>query len=142
MEIKESVCACSTCKSMCKRQPCIGTPEDIVKIIQAGHSSKLAFTVWGVGLATKTYDKPIEMIQPLQLDNGYCAFLDENELCSLHEAGLKPTEGKLAHHSLGIYYGNFKETPPFKVAMTWVDDKGENNPTKQLIRAANKLSTK
>ena len=133
----ESVCACNTCKNMCLTQPCIGTPDDIYKIIAAGHSEKLSMSYWLTGRVTNSFDKPIAMIQPRALEDGRCAFLDDNHLCILHDAGLKPTEGKVAIHS-DKQLGDFKETINFKVAMSWIDAKGNNNPTAQLMEAASK----
>lgn len=134
--IKEPTeCACDACKQMCKHQPCLGTPKDILRIIKAGHASKLALSTWMTGLVTGTCDIPVDMIQPLQTENG-CAFLDSNGLCTLHESGLKPTEGKLAHHSDSqTEFQSFKDTANYKVAMTWLDEKGLNSPLKQLLKA-------
>lgn len=138
--MEESVCACDKCKSMCLKQPCIGTPEDIYKIIAAGHSNKLSLSFWLTGLVTDSHDKPVEMIQPKALEDGRCAFLDDNHLCTLHDAGLKPTEGKLAIHSEKPT-GDFKETSNYKVAMTWIDENGYNNPAGLLMKAASKFES-
>ena len=44
--IRESECACDHCKNMCHRQVCIGTPADILRLINAGHIDKLKNTLW------------------------------------------------------------------------------------------------
>lgn len=135
--IEETACSCDTCKSMCKIQPCIGTPEDILKLIQAGHAKKLAQSSWLIGVLSGTTDNPVDMIQLLALEDGSCTFLDEKGLCTLHELNLKPTEGKLSHHDDHLTFsGNFEDTINYKVAMTWVDENGVNDPLVQLVNAA------
>jgi len=136
----ESVCSCETCKNMCRRQPCIGTPDDIVKIIEKGYGDKLSLSYWCTGLVKGVVDKPIKMLQPTALANGHCAFLDKEGLCTLHNLGLKPTEGKIAHHSDSLRANeDFKETINYQVAMTWVDEKGKNDPFEMLLNSSKKL---
>jgi hypothetical protein len=130
--MKETSCACDSCKRMCKHQPCLGTPKDILKIIAAGHGDKLAMSTWLTGLVVGVHDSPVQMIQPLNTENG-CAFLDEEGLCTLHDAGLKPTEGKIAHHS-DKPVDDFRDTINYKVAMSWIDENGVNNPLKMLVK--------
>ena len=96
--IKETSCSCDKCKNMCRTAPCLGTPEDIIKICEAGFQGKIALTGWATGLVMGVYHKPITMLQA-KFENGKCSFLDDNDLCILHDLGLKPTEGKLAHHN-------------------------------------------
>lgn len=137
--MEETACACDTCKNMCKKQPCIGTPDDILKIIEAGHAKNLAQSTWMVGLLSGDVDKPVHMIQPLALEDGSCAFLDDNDLCTLHDLDLKPTEGKLSHHDdFKNFSGTFKDTINFKVATSWLDENGESNPISQLMKAKTK----
>jgi hypothetical protein len=121
---------------MCKKQPCIGTPKDILKIIMAGHADKLAQSTWMVGLVSGEINRPIKMVQPLALENGHCAFLDENDLCTLHDLDLKPTEGRLSHHDdFKNFSGTFRDTINFKTALSWVDENGVNDPILSLINA-------
>ena len=135
--MQESVCACDKCKKMCLTQPCLGTPDDIYKIIAAGHSSKLSLSYWLTGMVTDSFDRPVQMIQPKALEDGSCAFLDDQNLCTLHDLGLKPTEGKVAIHSEKPV-NDFKQTINYKVAMTWINKNGVNNPAAQLMQAASK----
>lgn len=90
----ENECSCTKCQNMCRRAVCLGTPQDILNLINNGHIHRLrmtenrAFVQYGFD----TY----EMIQPEYDDEkGACTFFN-NGLCELHNAGLKPTEGKLA----------------------------------------------
>lgn len=88
-----TVCDCPVCRDMCHRGPCIGTPEDMAKILAAGHGDKLASTLYG---ALVMFDvPPVGMVAPMMTEKG-CVFLTETGLCSLHDSGLKPTEGKLS----------------------------------------------
>lgn len=132
----ETACSCNTCKNMCKIQPCIGTPEDIAKLVLAGHGGKMAKTTWMVGMLTGTTSAPIDMYQIMANEDNSCPFLDENNLCELHDAGLKPTEGRLSHHTdAETFTGDFMDTINYKVAVSWVDEDGDNNATRQLVRA-------
>ena len=141
MQIKtiETACDCSVCKNMCKIQPCLGTPEDIVKIIMAGHHDKLRLSSWMVGMLAGITSDSIDMIQPLFVEGHGCAFLDDNNLCTLHESGLNPTEGKLSHHS-DPPEKDFADTINFKVAMSWVDENNNNDPMQTLLRAERRMA--
>ena len=46
---KPSACKCRACRNQC-RTPCLGTPDDILRLIEAGHQDKLAVTYWCVGM--------------------------------------------------------------------------------------------
>lgn len=81
-------CKCQQCKSQCS-VPCKGTPEDMVKIAARYPEGRIMATeLKGVPIITPLYDKA----------KGSCTFFN-NGLCDLHSQGLKPTEGKLSHHS-------------------------------------------
>lgn len=134
----ETECSCNTCQNMCKTQPCLGTPEDIVKIIMAGHSKKVAMSSWMVGIIAGVTNDSIDMVQPKYIDGHGCAFLDDNNLCTLHDSGLKPTEGKLSHHTDAVPK-SFTDTMNFKVAMSWVDKDGINDVINSLLTAERKL---
>ena len=60
------------------------------------------------------------MVQPLKADNGFCVF-HKNGLCELHNSGLKPTEGKLSHHSIKAENTNFRKSLSYNVAKEWED---------------------
>jgi hypothetical protein len=95
-QLKTSECSCDVCKNMCRRTPCLPTPEDVVKLMAAGHKSKLRATIY----AGPFTDVPVRLVAPhYDEERKACAFLDDNNLCILHESGLKPLEGKLANHA-------------------------------------------
>lgn len=86
--MKPISCKCNLCKLQCA-QPCWGTPEDMQNIIDAGFMKRCMVQVYG----------EIMFVTPL-MDNEKksCTFFT-NGLCELHDSGLKPTVGKLSHHS-------------------------------------------
>uniref|UniRef100_UPI003569A78B hypothetical protein n=1 Tax=Bacteroides fragilis TaxID=817 RepID=UPI003569A78B len=112
-------CKCQACVNQC-RTPCLGTPEDIMRLIEAGYTSKLAVTGWSVGLVLGRIDRIIPMVQPLKADNGFCVF-HKDGLCELHDLGLKPTEGRLSHHSIKADNTNFRKSLSYNVAKEWED---------------------
>lgn len=69
-----------------------------------------------MGLTTS----PIEMVQPRREDNGWCTFFHDG-LCELHDKGLKPTEGRLSHHSLSLDNFNPRKSVAWLVAKQWLD---------------------
>lgn len=44
--IRPSECSCEKCKNLC-RTPCLGTPEDINKLLEAGYGKRLNFDGYG-----------------------------------------------------------------------------------------------
>lgn len=88
-------CSCDTCKAMCRRSPCMPTPADVRALERAGYGQHLKASTYidvGAGMI------PYVAVMPRSTEAG-CIFLDCNGLCVLHDQGLKPTEGRLAHHS-------------------------------------------
>lgn len=112
-------CKCTLCKMQC-HTPCLGTPQDIERLIDAGYADRLSLTYWAAGMVMGVIDRPIPMIQAVAGDE-YCAFF-QSGLCELHASGLKPTEGKLSHHS--IKADNFKPSKSlsWNVSKEWISD--------------------
>lgn len=115
---KETECQCEKCKSQCKT-PCLGTPDDILKLIKAGYGNKLSITDWGFGMIVGEILYPIRMIQAIKTTKG-CIFFKDG-LCELHDKGLKPTEGRLSHHEVAEDNINFKKSVTWNVAKEWED---------------------
>ena len=136
-ESHPTACSCSQCQRMC-RIPCIGTPEDIERLVDAGYTDRLAPTEWLVGKLAGLIDRPIYMIQPEQR-GGWCTFF-HNGLCELHDKGLKPTEGKLSHHADQITHKgqDLSDNMTWLVAKEWIMD--ENLPT--IVRLCEKIKSK
>lgn len=114
---KPTECNCEKCQSQC-RTPCLATPEDIQRLIDAGYKDRLAITSWFAGILMGVTNKSIEMVQA-KIENGWCTFF-HNGLCELHDKGLKPTEGKLSHHSIRLDNFNKKKSISWLVAKEWL----------------------
>lgn len=119
-------CKCEQCKNQC-RTPCLGTPEDIKKLIDAGYEESLMATQWAVGLVLGKLDYTIPMVQAIQKENGWCIFYD-NGLCTLHNLNLKPTEGRLSHHSIKPENYVFSKGLAYNVAKEWL-----SNDNRQIV---------
>lgn len=109
-------CTCNHCKEQCKT-PCLGTPADILKLINAGYIEKLDLTLWVQGYVLKKCPL-IPMVQAIRTKDG-CVFL-KNGLCELHDLGLKPTQGILSHHTLMEENFIFERSLGYNVAKEWV----------------------
>lgn len=124
-------CRCQLCKKQC-HTPCLGTPQDILRLMDAGYTDRLAPTMWMAGMVMGVTTEPIPLIQAECLDgafggivdigvNSHCTFQREDGLCELHDKGLKPTEGRLSHHSLKL--DNFKrqKSVSWAVVQEWLN---------------------
>lgn len=97
--MKPVSCKCQLCKSQCA-QPCWGTPEDMQKIIDSGFEQRcMVQIISGTMMITPLLDK----------EKKSCTFFT-NGLCELHDSGLKPTVGKLSHHSTSLEKFNPKKS--------------------------------
>lgn len=128
-------CKCSQCKEQC-HTPCLGTPEDIEKIIDAGYADKLEITHWASGIIMGVTNQVIPMIQA-RAGNEYCAFFKDG-LCLLHDKGLKPTEGRLSHHS--IRKDNYKASKSisWNVAKEWTSEENAEIVERVIIKLIRK----
>lgn len=114
-------CNCEKCKQMCQRVPCLGTPHDILALIEAGHVDKVCYVIWGAGMMLGYNAAPIPMVQ-IKTKNGSrggtCVFYNDGK-CELHENGLKPTEGKLSHHEVSAIELRPEYNLTYQVAIEW-----------------------
>lgn len=100
-------CSCKTCRMNCLI-PCWGTPDQMRRIMDAGYADRLSpdvvlsdHAVWMLQPAAKGYEgKNAPLTAFEHADAGGCTFwdLDGQMLCALHDAGLKPLEGRMSHH--------------------------------------------
>ena len=116
---KPTVCSCERCKNQC-RTPCLGTPEDIAKLIDAGYKDRLAPTEWWAGAVIGITKGPVMMIQAMVDKNGWCTFRCPDGLCELHDKGLKPTEGRLSHHTIALDNFDPRRSLSWLVAKEWL----------------------
>lgn len=122
--MKPISCKCNLCKLQCKA-PCLGTPEDIIKIIAAGLSKRvIKIHLDGTQIIAPLYDK----------EKSACTFFT-NGLCELHDSGLKPTVGKLSHHSTSIKSFNPKKSIQKFVLDEWKSL--SNEKAKKLLKKHN-----
>lgn len=114
-------CTCDRCKAMCKR-PCWPTPEEAEAMINAGLAPKMMLDYW-------MDQSNIYLVCPAE--NGYegrkaswwpgmdgCVFQTPDGLCSIHNSGYKPYEGRMVRHDIK---GNKLHK---KVAIMWNSDNG------------------
>lgn len=91
----ESRCSCDRCVTMCETRPCLPTPEEATRLDPA--------KTMRVNFGPITVTSPAMVGKEGQEVDGYalgrCVHLHDG-LCELHRLGLKPTEGRLAHHSV------------------------------------------
>lgn len=132
---KISFCKCNQCKKQCET-PCLGTPSDIEKIIDAGFKKEMFVTHWCAGMMMGITNSPVVMIQAEQVaEKNACTFF-ENGLCKLHDLGLKPTEGKLSHHSTKIEDFKANRSLSWLIAKEWLDPKNTET-IKRIIQKLN-----
>ncbi len=121
---KSNKCKCNECRKQC-RTPCLGTPDDILRLIGEGYISQLSETLWCVGMLTGHLKEPVRMVQPTKMENG-CIFFKDG-LCELHDLGLKPTEGRFSNHAIPKRKQKVSNMLSWNVAMEWLAVK--NRPT-------------
>jgi len=116
---KPTNCKCKECKLQCGH-PCLGTPDDLIKILESDFAKRTMIINWTGAMDFKLYDKPITMMVPLYDEvNKSCTFFTDG-LCELHNSGLKPTEGKLSHHSTTLEKFNVKKSIGWAVSKEWL----------------------
>ena len=97
-----TACSCSECQAMCQRRPCWPTPADARRLIEAGYADSLMLDWCFDRDQSKTVCLLTPAIQGRESGeapahpSGKCTFLDEQNLCRVHDLDLKPTEGQLA----------------------------------------------
>ena len=131
--VKPSACSCKKCVNMCKTCPCLGTPQDILNLINNGYTDKLAPTLWAAGLIQGV--PPIPMVQLRQSDSGRCIMLGSDDLCKLHDLNLKPTEGTLASCGMQQAYKLqiIEKRPPLSLIIAKLWTSKDNMKTVGLI---------
>ena len=118
---KPSSCSCKDCASMCVTA-CLGTPQDILRLVESGYTHRIKLTYWMVGMVLGELDFPIEMYQLEETKDKGCSML-VNDKCTLHDAGLKPTEGYLSSsHEPAI---SFEKSLFWNVAKEWIEPKNK-----------------
>ncbi len=122
-------CDCTRCVTMCKTAPCLGTPSDMLRIINNGYIDLVEGAMFAAHGSPK-----IPIVRPKWDDvKKPCVFLDDQGKCKLHTRGLKPIEGKISNcKQTHVYPG--KLHPSVTVAMSWMNP--ANFKTIELIVTA------
>lgn len=132
---KPTVCKCKSCQSQCKT-PCLGTPDDIIRLIEAGYGDRLTLTYWIIGMLLGKLDRPIPMVQSIQTEDG-CTFFHDG-LCEIHDKGLKPSEGRLSHHTITKENLKFTRSLSWNVVREWLAPENKDKVVDLLKTYQNK----
>lgn len=134
---KPTYCKCKLCKMQCSH-PCLGTPDDMILLMMEGYGKRVMKIFWDGAIEFGLYDEPIPMLTPLYDEQKKsCTFFTDG-LCELHDLGLKPTEGKLSHHSTTAENFNVKKSIGWAVAKEWINISDEQ--LKQVVYLFKKLN--
>lgn len=90
-------CSCERCRSACMKVPCIGTPWDMLRIMESSEENmgKVSLTINAAPWEGELTDSPVIMVAPKTNEDGSCVFLEDG-MCSIH--GIKPIEGRYSYH--------------------------------------------
>lgn len=113
-------CKCKLCQEQCRKTSCLGTPQDILKIVKAGYADRIIISEWAAGILMGCTDRIILMFQPRFTEEEGCTFFKDG-LCELHDKGLKPTEGRLSHHTLKLDAWVKSKSIAWNVAQEWLE---------------------
>jgi Fe-S-cluster containining protein len=120
--VKASSCSCGECQAMCQRIPCMGTPQDILRIVQAGKGGHLAATEWCAGMRYGLPRIPVVQVRGMEDSPSYadgggqCPLWDpKTGLCTIHD--IKPIEGRLGNHAGGF---SFWASPLLVAMLSWM----------------------
>lgn len=126
-------CACAACQFDCQ-MPCWGTPSDVQALIDAGYGARLTLELW-----TKT--PKVEFLTPAlkgfegkraprtPYSRAGCTFWTDARLCEVHDAGLKPLEGKMSHHHPAL-----KKVDGMKLRR-WIAEQWDTDEGRALVAA-------
>lgn len=128
LELEWSSCSCETCQKKCRERTCWPTPEEAQAIIRAGLGDRLMYDYW-VGDASDGGD--IGLLSPAIVGYegktapfipfGPCTFLTDDDLCELHDPGMKPIEGRLS----SCKDGETSQGLHWQVAELWNNAEGQ-----------------
>lgn len=90
-KLTEYTCDCQECQSMCAF-PCMGTPQEMESIIKAGYAYPNKLVV----CSDNHPDLDFTVVKPRRVGK-HCVYFEDGK-CQLHDAGLKPLEGRIAIH--------------------------------------------
>ncbi len=91
-------CDCARCRQMCANSTCLCSPEDVRRLHEAGYGDRLARYTFPAGQAIGP--QPVGGGEQHSTTLGKaCSMFSPERGCELHDKGLKPLEGRIAHHT-------------------------------------------
>lgn len=153
-ECEKPACSCIRGVRMCHHTPCIGTVQDMERLLDAGYASSLMLDYWigrdsisdilsessGQDMSDRKssnpFSKDVSYLAPAIKNNegkvapfmkhGTCTMLVDNK-CSLHDLGLKPVQGKMACCNLERVDSSGEELDErIPILHTWNTQKGKD----------------
>lgn len=124
-------CKCEKCLSCCQWAPGWPTPEEAQKAIDAGFATKLMRDWWEPDTdfiervyllcpAVHGHESDDAPNGSFWSGKGICSLL-ENNLCTIHESGFKPTECRMA---FGCQNGSDSNETRLKIVHAWNTPEG------------------
>lgn len=118
-------CDCQICSAMCMT-PCVGIPSEIKAIMDAGFGDRLCLDDWpdaeiDVHPALKGYEGEKA---PFQTSSSRGCTFWKGGKCELHDKGLKPLGGRIAHHSLSTDHPVYEEFREY-FNSSWKSEEGQ-----------------
>lgn len=130
-------CQCKDCQEACQRTPCLGTPQDMQRLIERGHREHITWVDWCGGHEHGITSIPMlalradfeeraaqqkTFIEFLIASEGFmggtCPMWDRTTgLCKIH--AYKPTEGKMGNCHPGKPI-SIRESPTLAVVFSWM----------------------
>lgn len=99
--LKPVTCTCEKCRRMCAASVCVPTPDEARTLIRRGYASRMSLYQPNGNSPVNAFVAPSPTDPKARVlpntNQGACTFFKE-EKCQLHDIGLKPLEGRLAHH--------------------------------------------
>lgn len=100
LKVLPTECDCERCSQMCQA-PCCPTPDEVIALMEAGYGHRLMLDDWPgqadiIKPALKGHEGKKAPWEVRTLAG--CTFWTVDGKCALHGTGLKPLQGRLAHH--------------------------------------------
>lgn len=98
--------------------PCLGTPQDMLRLIEAGYGPNLEKFDWDEGLSSGAIDFAVPIVRIAPTKDG-CPFRNKKR-CMLEADDLKPTGGRLTAPMPQSAPCPFERSPDWNIVREWV----------------------
>lgn len=106
---------------LCRQVPCLGTPDDMARLIRTGYGDMLCRSlVVGIERGTKTSAQHHLPIVQLRHNDGGCVMFQRGE-CLLRHAGLTPIQGRIHNAAGEILDRDMKHLVILRIVSAWAD---------------------